>query len=694
VAQNKRDGHADKGTAFLMGLTMVRHLFLLFVIVASFPFALIATEPISSRAYLFLPLSEQELQQAVETLTREHLLGDGYVLHSLVLQDPEKDRYAPKVRERKALAIVMNVQSNQNWQVLVAPASKRILKKTRITRGQPSILLKEYTDVAESVRVDPRFAQAMKKRGIDDLTKVFIDVWGPGDLRASKAPKNHRILRTVFYFKGDAVNPYGRPIEGISGIFDVTENKLVELIDTAIVPVAQSSADFLDSQWIFEQAQGNLRAGVHSVGYAPKEDPFTVENGEVRWQGFHFVPAMHQREGLVIADLGFEEGGVNRRILRRGSLSEMVVPYADPDSNWHWRCAFNEGDYGVGLLSHSLFPGVHVPENAHVFDAVFAGNDGNLTRIPRALAVFERDGGILWSHYDINSDNMAARRGKELVVMSMFTVGNYDYSIQWILKQDGTIEVKVLLTGILATKGIDSAKCARCKDLSKPPVVDARGTVVAPHLLAVAHQHFFNFRLDFEIDGEQNAIAEIKATKVAESAENPFANAFLVEEEILKREREGSRSAGGVEGLHWWIFNPNKKNSLGHFSGYVLEPVNLAHPMALPISAALKRAPFLKYPLWVTQFHEAEMHAAGDFPSQNEGDGLPKWVKRNASLYNEDIVVWHSVGITHIPRAEDWPVMPVVQIGFLMRPKGFFERNPALDVISPREEKTKTAAAN
>ncbi len=42
--------------------------------------------------------------------------------------------------------------------------------------------------------------------------------------------------------------------------------------------------------------------------------------------------------------------------------------------------------------------------------------------------------------------------------------------------------------------------------------------------------------------------------------------------------------------------------------------------------------------------------------------------------------MWHTFGLTHFPRLEDWPVMPVDSCGFVMKPHGFFDRNPTLDV--------------
>ena len=43
-------------------------------------------------------------------------------------------------------------------------------------------------------------------------------------------------------------------------------------------------------------------------------------------------------------------------------------------------------------------------------------------------------------------------------------------------------------------------------------------------------------------------------------------------------------------------------------------------------------------------------------------------------------MLWHTFGVTHVPRPEDWPVMPVEYTGFTLIPFGFFDRNPALDV--------------
>ena len=56
----------------------------------------------------------------------------------------------------------------------------------------------------------------------------------------------------------------------------------------------------------------------------------------------------------------------------------------------------------------------------------------------------------------------------------------------------------------------------------------------------------------------------------------------------------------------------------------------------------------------------------------------------NRELADTDVVLWYTFGQTHIPRMEDWPVMPVSSVGFSLKPDGFFNANPALDVPAPR----------
>jgi primary-amine oxidase len=134
----------------------------------------------------------------------------------------------------------------------------------------------------------------------------------------------------------------------------------------------------------------------------------------------------------------------------------------------------------------------------------------------------------------------------------------------------------------------------------------------------------------------------------------------------------------------WRVINPNVKSALGYPVGYEIAPGDIASPLLLPEDYPQRRAGFTDYQLWVTPFSADERYAAGDYPAQSKGgDGLPSWTKANRPIDNTDIVVWYTMGLHHVPRSEDFPVMPTHWISFELRPYNFFARNPALDL--PRE---------
>ncbi len=122
-------------------------------------------------------------------------------------------------------------------------------------------------------------------------------------------------------------------------------------------------------------------------------------------------------------------------------------------------------------------------------------------------------------------------------------------------------------------------------------------------------------------------------------------------------------------------------NSLGTPTGYKLVPGGSFPALLDPSSAVLRRARVIEHTLWVTPYHPDERWPCGDFPTQSAADsGLPVWTAQNRSIEDTDVVLWYVFGIHHITRPEDWPIMPVDTVSFWLKPFGFFDRNPALDL--------------
>jgi len=281
----------------------------------------------------------------------------------------------------------------------------------------------------------------------------------------------------------------------------------------------------------------------------------------------------------------------------------------------------------------------------------------------------EEDYGVLWKHNEFRTDTIEVRRSRRLVISFFATVGNYDYGFYWYLYQDGTIQLEAKLTGIIQTAAVAPGAAYRW------------GGMVDEGLGGPTHQHFFNARLHFMLDGERNTVTEHEFQKRPWSDENPHGNVFAVTSRTLAREQEAMREAEGKTGRYWKISNANVKNSVGNPPGYklVVQPTPLL--LAQDGSSVHKRAGFATKHVWVTAYKPSERFAAGEYPNQHPGGaGLPAFVAGDRPIANADIVVWHTFGHTHVCKPEDFPIMPVEYAGFTLKPNGFFAANPAMDL--------------
>ena len=291
--------------------------------------------------------------------------------------------------------------------------------------------------------------------------------------------------------------------------------------------------------------------------------------------------------------------------------------------------------------------------------------------IPNAICIHEEDFGILWKHTDIFNGSAQSRRQRRLVVSYFTTVGNYDYGFYWYFYLDGTIELEVKVTGVLFTSAY-------------PAGGHPYSTEVAPGLGAPVHQHLFSARLDMTVDGRANAVEEVDVSGVPIGPDNPYGNAIVQQVTRLTRESEAGRRADGSRGRTWRMISTERANRFGQPTSYTLYPEPAPVLLADPASSLAARAGFAANHLWVTRYDPDQRCPAGDFVNQHPGGaGLPAYIAGDRDIDGEDIVVWHTFGPTHLPRPEDWPVMPVARCGFTLKPTGFFDRNPTLDVPPP-----------
>ena len=125
----------------------------------------------------------------------------------------------------------------------------------------------------------------------------------------------------------------------------------------------------------------------------------------MRWQRWQLRISLHPTHGLVLHDVGYEDGGRVRPILRRASLADMVVPYGDPSPMHRWKHVFDASEASIGQLANSLKLGCDCLGEIRYFDASFLGAKGEPFTVENAVCMHEEDYGILWKHTDFHSQS-------------------------------------------------------------------------------------------------------------------------------------------------------------------------------------------------------------------------------------------------------------------------------------------------
>jgi primary-amine oxidase len=616
------------------------------------------------------PLSDAEVATAVKILRDSNKLADSHRFVSCVLLEPSKqvvqEHQPGQPFPRQAFFVLLDNATGVGYESIVDLNHNTIARFDALPEGvHPAIMLDEFGECEEAVKRSPEFQEALKKRGVTAVDLVMVEPWSAGNYGTEVAEdKGRRLLRALCFVRSEAKdNGYARPLDGVIVVVDLNTMKVTRVEDYGVVPLPPDAAN-----WAREYIKP--RESLKPLQIIQPEGPsFTVDGNEVRWQNWRFRIGFTPREGLVLHTVSYNDHGRERPVLYRASVCEMVVPYGDPSEQYYRKNAFDIGEYGIGTLANSLQLGCDCLGSIRYFDAGMVDSRGKVVTLKNAVCLHEEDTGLLWKHTDWRTEQSEVRRSRRLSVSFIATVGNYEYGFFWHFYQDGGIHCEVKLTGIMNTTAM------------MPRQKSAFGVEIAPQLNAPFHQHIFAARLDMNVDGGKNSLYEVNTTGLPAGKDNPYGNAFRAEATLLPTEHAAQREVNSATARFWRVVNPANTNRLGQPVAYRLIPGENCPAFAQPDASVRKRAGFASHHLWATPYEAEERYPAGDYPNQNPGgDGLSRWTKNDRSIDNTDLVLWYVFSHMHVPRPEDWPVMPVSSIGFHLKPDGFFSHNPALDV--------------
>ncbi|HEY0387367.1 MAG TPA: primary-amine oxidase [Gaiellales bacterium] len=618
------------------------------------------------------PLDAGELERAVGVLRREGLVVERTRVISVDLLEPDKAALAAwraggTLPAREAIGVVLHGTTGDAVECILDLDADTVTEQRSLDGMQPAVSIDEYFEAGAACRADPAFREALARRGIegDQVEMVHVEPWTVG---AFEEP-GRRVARCLSWLRSsdDDVNPYGRPIGNLVAVIDLAEMRVVRVDDHGAIPVPAGTWDYRDG------GGAGFRDDQRPIEITqPEGVSFELRGRELRWQKWRLRVGFSHKESLVLHEIAYEDNGELRPVCHRASIAELVIPYGDPNPTVHFKNVFDIGEYGVGPLVNALELGCDCLGDITYMDAGCINSAGEVVHLPNAICIHEEDYGILWKHTDDETGQVHVARSRRLVISCIATVGNYEYGFFWYLYQDGGIQFEGKLTGIILTAGVPAGSEQR------------HATEIAPGVAAGYHQHFFTARLDMDVDGARNVAYEIESKPEPPGDGNADGSAFSTVRRTFARESDARRDVAPLQARRWRVENPGRRNRMGQPVAYELVPGENVAPMAHPDSQFRRRAGFLDHHLWVTPYRRDERFPAGEYPNQHPGgDGLPRWTAADRPLENEDVVLWYSFGAHHIPRLEDWPVMPVAYCGFHLRPVGFFDRSPALDVPPP-----------
>jgi primary-amine oxidase len=607
----------------------------------------------------------------------EYLAGRDIMAAAGLLTDPVRFAYygleeAPKgdvlagaATHRRLRAFLVNLDNGISTDVVVSVPEGKVISARQLdprADGQMPILDSDFAAVDEIVKADPDWLAAMARRGLDDVSKIRVCPITAGVFGVADDDRRRMVRVLAFAQPGEHDLAWAHPVDGIAAYVDLIEKKVFKVTDEFELAVPAESGDYDD-----EAVRGPHRNTLKPIEITQPEGPsFTLNGHELRWQDWSMRIGFDAREGLTLHQISLD----GRPVIYRASIPEMVVPYGDPQFRY-WQAYFDTGEYLVGKWANSLELGCDCVGEIAYLDATVTDDTGQPRDIVNAICIHEEDFGILWKHTDIFNGSVQSRRQRRLVVSFFSTVGNYDYGFYWYFYLDGTIECEIKATGVLFTS-------------AHPGGDHAYSTEVAPGLAAPVHQHLFSARLDMTVDGLANAVEEVDVSGRPIGPDNPYGNAIVQEVTRLTRESQAGRRADGARGRTWRVISTERENRFGRPTAFTLYPESAPVLLADPASPVAARAGFAQNHLWVTRYDPAQRYSAGDFVNQHPGGaGIPAFIAGDRDIDGADIVVWHTFGPTHFPRLEDWPVMPVAHCGFVLKPTGFFDRNPTLDVPPP-----------
>ncbi|KAK4970550.1 hypothetical protein LTR66_011535 [Elasticomyces elasticus] len=400
----------------------------------------------------------------------------------------------------------------------------------------------------------------------------------------------------------------------------------------------------------------------------------------VSWMGFEFYLSTAQATGVGLFDIRFK----GERVMYELGLQEAMAHYAGDDPT-QGGLEFLDTFFGMGKLAFELVPGYDCPAYADYLSSTYHWME-QVHALPNSVCIFEYTSDHLLSRHT-SQFAVTLSRNTYLTVRSVSTVGNYDYTIDYIFYLDGSIEVKVRASGfIFAAFYTNNPKKEEHKYGYR--LHDAAGSSM--------HDHVINFKADLDVSGTANEFVRVAIEPMTTSYpwDRPEVDArntmHLVEHPLV---RETGLDWPKNSGEMYIVYDSEEENAWGERRGYRITPgTGMGTPPHLTIlnSTTLgKSARWSERDMWVLRRKDTEPRSADplnflepldplvDFERMADGESLAQ------EHFDGDLVLFFNLGAHHVPHSGDIPntLMHTSASSVMFVPHNFHDRDPSRETV-------------
>ena len=176
----------------------------------------------AARAHPLSPLTAGEIAAAVRIFRTSGHAPESARFNFIALDEPPKEAVLRGAAvPRRAFAVIYDYATNRLGEAIADLSAERLASWKEIPGAQPPIGETDSTIADRIVRSDPRWAAALRARGIRDSTSVFTVAWPAGHFGLPNEDGD-RIARVTPYLGSAGENYYAHPVEGIAAHVDLT----------------------------------------------------------------------------------------------------------------------------------------------------------------------------------------------------------------------------------------------------------------------------------------------------------------------------------------------------------------------------------------------------------------------------------------------------------------------------------------